>query len=55
MCEVDQEYQPEQNEKHGTDQRKVLAPDLKECLRDEECDDDEDQPDQNLRSPITVL
>lgn len=55
MCEVDQEYQPEQNEKHGTDQRKVLAPDLKECLWDEERNDHEDQPDQSLRPPVPIL
>lgn len=55
MREVDEEDQPEQEEKHGADQGKVVAPDLEEVLRDEEGDDDEEKPGDNLRAPVPIL
>lgn len=55
MCEVNQQDEPKEDEKHGSDEGEVSAPDLEESLWNQESQDDETKPDNYLRAPVTVL
>lgn len=55
MSEINEQDQAEEEEEHGAYESDVLAPDLEEGFRDEECQDDESQPDKDLGTPVSVL
>lgn len=55
VCEVDEKDEAEEQEEHGADQSKVVAPDEEETLGDKESGDDQEQPGDDLWSPVPVL
>lgn len=55
MCKVDEQDEPKQHEGHRANEGEVLAPYLEEGFWDEESENDEGEPDQGFRTPVTVL
>jgi hypothetical protein len=55
MRKVDQQDQAKEQEQDGTAKRDIVPPDLKEGVRDQECEYYQAQPCDNLRSPETIL
>lgn len=55
MCEINKEDEAEEQEKHGANQGEVVTPNKEEALGDEESEDDQEQPGDDLWSPVPVL
>ena len=55
MRQVDQKDEAQKHKQHGSSQGEVFPPDLKECLRYKKRQDDENQPEDDLGSPIAIL
>lgn len=55
MCKVDEKDEAEEQKEHGADEGEVVAPDEEEALGDQEGEEDQEKPDNDLWSPITVL
>ena len=52
---VHKQDQTEQQEQHGTAESNIVAPDFEESVRNQECEDNQAQPRNNLRSPKSIL
>ena len=55
VCEIDKQDQAKEQEQHGSEESNIVAPDLEESVRNQECQDDQAQPCDNLRSPKSIL
>lgn len=55
VCQIHQQYQPQQEEEDRTGQSDIVSPDLEEPVGDEEADHDQSKPDEDLGSPPSVL
>lgn len=55
MGQIHEQNKSQKNKQHSPSKRKILPPKLEETLRDEERHDDKHKPDDDFRSPVSIL